>query len=480
MRMQRKRSNRVLALLLAVVVLMQLGLGVAFANTGEDSAPRRISVSFYGDSGTARGFSWHTGAKTRSDVAIGTSVNLRDAQIIRSSATRRFQGNYVHQVAVESLTPGTTYYYRVGDETLNVWSATGTFKTAPAGDAAFTFLAIADVQASNLATFQKAAAVTEQGLKTHRDTAFLVNLGDFVNDCTNEEWDDYFTAFGGVHAGTTIAPVAGNHDGNFKWGWFQNQFKLDDQSSPAGSLTGAYYSFDYANVHFTVLNTNDMYPMSQQQLNWLQNDISGSDAEWKIVLLHRSLYSAGKNINKPDTLIMRNHILPVLDSLDVDLVLGGHDHMYMRTNPVKNNKAAAYTVAQDGALLNPQGIIHVLPNTAGSKRYKVNENAPNEIMQFAAVADQPGLPVFSAIKVDGDTLTYSAYTVDTENGNKTQAYDTFSIRKTTPKVSPAPTQLPTGFCDTLPDNMLTFAVQLCWMVVDYLLFVPELIAKSIQ
>ena len=33
---------------------------------------------------------------------------------------------------------------------------------------------------------------------------------------------------------------------------------------------------------------------------------------------------------------MRNDLLPIIDKLDIDLVLSGHDHMYMRTKQVEN------------------------------------------------------------------------------------------------------------------------------------------------
>ena len=40
--------------------------------------------------------------------------------------------------------------------------------------------------------------------------------------------------------------------------------------------------------------------------------MNSSDAQWKIILMHRACYSAGKNINKPDTVIMRKRLLPII------------------------------------------------------------------------------------------------------------------------------------------------------------------------
>ena len=112
-------------------------------------------------------------------------------------------------------------------------------------------------------------------------------------------------------------PVAGNHDGNItnklNTFSFPSMFCLD--TSANRSLEGVSYSFDWGNMHFAVLTTNDMYPMSQAQRNWFVNDLSSTDKQWKVVLMHRSLYSAGKNINKPDTVELRSDLLPLMDEL---------------------------------------------------------------------------------------------------------------------------------------------------------------------
>jgi hypothetical protein len=108
-------------------------------------------------------------------------------------------------------------------------------------------------------------------------------------------------------------------------------------------------------------------------------------------MMHRSLYSAGKNINKPDTVIMRNMLLPIIDELGIDMVYAGHDHMYLRTTQVYGD-AAVENVEYieeivDGDTVkfavNPEGTVHVLPSTAGTKRYVLNEDAMSPILDVA-------------------------------------------------------------------------------------------------
>ena len=54
---------------------------------------------------------------------------------------------------------------------------------------------------------------------------------------------------------------------------------------PSG--TEAYYSFDYANAHFIVLDSMDSARTSgSAMLTWLQADLAGTTQEWVITLFH--------------------------------------------------------------------------------------------------------------------------------------------------------------------------------------------------
>mgnify|MGYP002229734706 FL=1 len=49
-----------------------------------------------------------------------------------------------------------------------------------------------------------------------------------------------------------------------------------------------YYSFDYGDVHFTVINTQDdemaeFEPdLLNEQIKWLENDLATTDKKWKL------------------------------------------------------------------------------------------------------------------------------------------------------------------------------------------------------
>lgn len=484
----KKRIISVMCILMAVLVILPVS---AFA-VEPDIGIKRISATINGDTETSRGICWYTTVKSGSDVqllpASGFNGSMDSAKLY-SGTCSEFKDNYVHKVVTDNLTAGTKYLYRVGDASLNSWSEVCSFTTDSGENSPFSFITIADVQASSNENFARAAKVMSAAVDTMPDADFTVSLGDYVNDCTNDEWDWYFDNFEFSNSNTTSVPIAGNHDGNLKWNWFNNMFNI---GAAEGSMktTGCYYSFDYGNAHIAVLNTNDMYPMSMQQINWLKNDMNTSDADWKLVFMHRAMYSAGKNINKPDTIIMRNMLLPVIDELGIDLVMAGHDHMYFRTYQVENDAICDTTYVTEefnGELtefaVNPDGTVHILPGTAGTKRYNVNDAAISPILDCGAVVeDSKAYGVFTTVEVDGDKLVYKAYGYVEETG-ETKLIDKYAIKKDVGQNTVDPNYVPltTGFFELLPQNLTNFAVQFTkYIFVALVKILPAVIIDEIK
>lgn len=430
--------KKTLSLILAVMMLFG-----TFAFGASADEVKRISCTMVENGENARGFSWYTYEKGNSDLQIVKTSEFDgdfDNAALYTGSVAKYRDQYIHKVYVNDLEAGTSYTYRVGDAEKELWSEACTVRTDN-GDDKFSFIAIADVQASSDENFAHAALTLKGALETAPEADFIANLGDYVNDNTNDEWDWYFKNFAFANNHYTHVPVAGNHDGNItnklNTFCFSNTFALDESDNQ--SIEGVYYSFDYGNAHIAVLNTNDMYPMSQAQRNWLVNDMKQSDAMWKILMMHRSLYSAGKNINKPDTVIMRNMLLPIIDELGIDMVYAGHDHMYLRTTQVYGDKAVenveyiteTFKGEELTFALDPEGTVYTLPSTAGTKRYGVNEDAMKPILDVAdkafSTSDLGG--TFCVTEIDGGKLVYKAYIVDDET-QEIELVDTYAIKKT--------------------------------------------------
>ena len=487
----KKTAKRTLAVLLALMTFIScFGMSVSAETT--EFEPLRINCTMYGDSQTQRGFTWYTAGNCDAVIeyveAALFDVNFTNGVMKRASIDE-FEGYYCHKVVLEGLKPGTTYYYRVGSKREDVWSDIGKFVTDN-GDGSFSFIAIADVQASSLENFQQAALVMDAAMESNKKAEFYVNLGDFVNDCTNEEWNWWGEAFNDANTSLSIAPVAGNHEGNItnklNVGWFANMFNLDAGDGAGNGVNGVYYSYDYGNAHFCVVNSNDMYPMVQAQRNWIINDLENSDAQWKFLLLHRAVYSAGKNINKPDTLAMRETIIDIVDQTDVDVVLSGHDHMYFRTKQVKGDAVVEdvtyvtekFNGQETTFAKNPDGAVYILPSTAGTKRYTVNENPVDPINECADVKlstrDMGGC--FSNIYIDGGKLVYEAYVVNDETQEVTKI-DEYAIKKTV-KAEPneEESKLPTDFIGTIDNTLANGFSEWFGLIIKYITMIPQLIA----
>jgi hypothetical protein len=100
------------------------------------------------------------------------------------------------------------------------------------------------------------------------------------------------------------------------------------------SGTEAYYSFDYGNIHFVVLDSHESdRSVGGPMYNWCEDDLESTTAYWIITLWHHPAYSKGSHDSDTETALkqMRENFLPLFENNGVDLVLSGHSHSYERT-----------------------------------------------------------------------------------------------------------------------------------------------------
>ena len=129
--------------------------------------------------------------------------------------------------------------------------------------------------------------------------AFTLHSGDFVDDGSNE---DYWTwALDGVSESVSYMPAAGNHEakssieGITDPNAITSHFEIQNQDIPEQDRsTGIYYSYEYQNATFIVLNTNDVTKegyLSDAQYQWAYEKAENAKTDWKIILMHKSPYS---------------------------------------------------------------------------------------------------------------------------------------------------------------------------------------------
>ena len=74
---------------------------------------------------------------------------------------------------------------------------------------------------------------------------------------------------------------------------------------------------------------------TSQQAAWIESQLSKTDAKWKFVVFHFPPYT----LEEPYPDIVENWV-PLFDKYGVDMVMNGHFHYYLRTQPMKNSQPA--------------------------------------------------------------------------------------------------------------------------------------------
>jgi hypothetical protein len=318
---------------------------------------------------------------------------------------------YHHSVVFQGLAPNTLYAYRVGDGSgQSEWNQ---FRTASRHPEPFTFLYFGDVQEQ---IHSMCSQVFRAALQTEPKAKFWLFAGDMVNNGPDDrEWAEFFTALGWIPRTLPLVLVPGNHeypdprvvpteDRHMTRLW-RPQFTLPE-NGPKG-LEETVFSFDYQDVCFVILNGNEGI---EEQALWLENILSTNEQPWIIVSIHQPVYSISKRRNPVK---FQSLFVPIFDRFSVDLVLQGHDHGYARTLPLRNNRPVS--PQQHGT--KEKGTVYVISN-AGPKVY-----SPDSRYAGLMAETGPGQLLFQSIRVEKDTLKYTAFNLMQEQ------VDAFELHK---------------------------------------------------
>lgn len=342
-----------------------------------------------------------------------------------------------HTITVSGLEQGKKYAYRVGDASRNWWSDAGTFVIEDGSDAT-SFIHVTDPQSMSAHQYETFATVIDKAYEMYPDAGFAINTGDLVDHGDNfNQWQWLLDQSSGTLMNSAMMPVSGNHEGHGTYATVTNY--VLPNAPEQDTETGVYYSFDYNNVHVAVLNTNDLNDddaLSETQIEWLKADMNASDADWKFVAFHRAVYSNGSHYDDSDVIAMRDQFSVLMPELDIDMVFQGHDHVYLRTDSMIDNKVEGvetstttfngkdYTVKE-----NPQGSVYVISGCSGVKVYQQKDpSLTDKLFPRAEAISDVEYSVFSGVQIVGDTLYFDAYEVNPETG-ETENIDSFAIHK---------------------------------------------------
>ncbi|MCA9297672.1 MAG: metallophosphoesterase family protein, partial [Phycisphaerales bacterium] len=247
-----------------------------------------------------------------------------------------------HEVELTGLEAGAMYQYALFDGDTQV-SDSRTFPTAVEPGTPFRFIAFGDSRSR-----PDAHASVIDAMAAEDDVRFYIQTGELVADGeVQEQWEEYFDIEYPMMSEKPCFAVIGNHE--------EHEGRADlfvaemvNPGEASGSGREEYYSFEYGNAHFTVLDghTENMLTwidciaeydlwldgcFTPEQQAWMEADLEAAavdpDIDHLIVLMHIGPYSSKDG--RSGSAHMR-YLLPYFEELGVSLILTGHDHYYER------------------------------------------------------------------------------------------------------------------------------------------------------
>lgn len=160
----------------------------------------------------------------------------------------------------------------------------------------------------------------------------------------------------------------------------------------------ANFSFDYGDVHWTVLDSNDYTDWTNADLKaWVENDLkSARKAAWRFVAFHHPGFNSSKaHFNEQKMRVLSE----VFEKGKVSIVFTGHVHNYQRAYPLKfkvtrqpdgrpykpnRNVDGVWTLDKnfDGEKnTQPDGVIYLVTGGGGARLYNPEQQRAPETWQ---------------------------------------------------------------------------------------------------
>ena len=375
-------------------------------------------------------FAWYSSENPASTVVqfalksdmTGDAFPADKATTFVGTTTAATTGLVSNKITVTNLSMETEYVYRLGDGT--TWSPVYNYTTHRQENFGFVF--VGDPQIGYADTPTESAVwgdTLSKAVDRFPETSFIMSAGDQVQKNNIKLYNAFFSP--DVLRSVPLAPAMGNHEvGNTHYSLHFNLPNLTQYGkTDAGGEDGDYY-YTYGNTLFMVLNTNNT-TTTQHNAFMKEAVASNPDAKWKVLMFHHSIYSTTDHYTGAYVQRFIDGMVPTIDELGIDMVLMGHDHVYVRTHLMKNNVVMSQqTIDEEGNVLNPNGTLYITGNSpSGSKHYDIQLTDPD----FAVVNSQLNVPTFSYVSVSGRKMSLTTYRTDTM-----EAVDAFSMVKNNP------------------------------------------------
>ncbi len=355
--------------------------------------PNTLTNMAGSDASTTRLFTWQMPTTFESaDLTVYADENLTTVvaeskqitpEVYQSSGIAKFK------TEITGLQAGTKYYYQIksGDMTSDVYS----FTTYKGGE--FTFVHASDTQALSKRDYAVWGNAINTVVKAY-NPEFILETGDLINTKDREdEWRWFFDSAANVLNQYAFYPAVGNHEQteDYDAQSFRQHFSMSNTCDVEGVTPGTVYSFDYGIAHFVVINTENKTAL-ETQAKWADADIKKANKKVNIIAAHRGIYGA-RGIEQDVFDAFEN----VLSDNNIDLVLFGHDHSYIRSTIKEGVK-------------NPNGTVFLESGGSSVKQMEHADKKP----EYSEITADPGKSAFSVITVSETKISVKTITVDSE------------------------------------------------------------------
>ena len=378
-----------------------------------------------------------TGKYSHRIVGTNKTVDVSNNEIYDGTDNISLAPVQSHKVETHTLTADTEYVWVVGNGKHNVY--TGSFKTPAANVNDFEFIWISDAQ-TNGSSLQstinnyneRAKKAIDLAVSEYPDAAFILSTGDQVNYTFDTwEWDAFFSTNQKVFEKYPLYLMPGNHEYNGYPLFTRNSETIDPSMSTLKGrfnapkngaahygggnngteplvngldkvrLDGNNYYFIYGDTLFMVMENVDTDEAIAEQVAWMKSVVKNNPTKWRVASLHISLFPGYRD--QPANF---QQWTDGMDAAGVDLVLMGHEHIYLRTKLMNDGIAIADQQAY-----------------GEGTTYITNSPATNAMGYFYSPRDYTEVAFdefgssFAGISITPDEIRITAKGYDSKNGD---------------------------------------------------------------
>lgn len=341
-------------------------------------------------------------ANSDSDAAFSTAVATTKTYTVddlcgepATTAGWRSPGS-LHSAMLGPLEPGAVYQYKVGDPAYG-WSDVFNFTAPvmPAGVRDTHIIAFGDLGRGEVddsidgqywewGNYQPSLWTTNAMVKDLDTFDLVLNIGDTsYADGVSSEWDEFFHQIAPIAQYRPWMACVGNHE--LDWPIDYSFFNSTDSGGECGiplemrfelpnadGVQTPWYSFNYGNVHVTMMSTEHAFEVGSEQHAWIMKDLANINrtaTPWAIFAGHRPFYVDSTWNAPPDgdnyvAGLLRDAYEEALFKYKIDLGIMGHHHTYQRTCAVYQSKCVQQS--DNGVYHEPGATVYNVIGMAGA------------------------------------------------------------------------------------------------------------------